>query len=193
MLIFNPLDPQKPLLNTDLFHFALCEHCGDISIWRNGKLLYPNTSTAPDPHTQMPQAIYDDYMEARNILLYSPRGSAALLRLATEKLAVILVEKAGKEKGKDLNENIGILVKDGLPGRFQQMLDLLRVIGNNAVHPGVLDLKDDAETAQELFELINLIVDNRIAEVEKIESLYNSKISEAQKKHIEDRDNPAQS
>ena len=47
------------------------------------------------------------------------------------------------EKGKDINTDIGNLVKKGLPIKVQESLDILRVIGNEAVHPGQLDLKDD--------------------------------------------------
>jgi hypothetical protein len=37
----------------------------------------------------------------------------------------------------------------------QQSLDIVRVIGNDAVHPGQIDLTDDIETATKLFVLIN--------------------------------------
>ena len=58
------------------------------------------------------------------------------------------------ESGKNLNYDIGNLVKKGVPEHVQKALDSLRVIGNNAVHPGELDLKDDVETAILLFRLI---------------------------------------
>jgi len=63
------------------------------------------------------------------------------------------------EKGKDLNKDIGNLVKKGLPQKVQQALDLVRVIGNEAVHPGQIDLNDDPVTAAKLFELVNIIAD----------------------------------
>ena len=173
------------------YHFAMCDRCGDLSIWRDGNLVYPIILTAPTPHKKMPQEILIDFEEARNILPFSPRGSAALLRLATEKLASILVKLVGKDQGKNLNENIGILVGDGLPKTIQKALDTLRVIGNDAVHPGFLDLNDDIDTALKLFRLVNVIVDNRIAQVEEIESLYNDKISESKKQQIEARDKTA--
>jgi hypothetical protein len=49
------------------------------------------------------------------------------------------------EKG-DSSPAIGNLVKKGLPPMTQESLDCVRVIGNNAVHPGELDLKYDIET-----------------------------------------------
>lgn len=173
------------------YSFAKCDRCGDLSIWQNGNLVYPIISTAPTPHKKMPEEILVDFEEARNILPFSPRGAAALLRLATEKLVIILVGIIGKDQGKNLNENIGILVGDGLPKTIQKALDTLRVIGNDAVHPGLLDLNDDKDTALKLFRLVNVIVDNRIAQVEEIESLYNDKISESKKQQIEFRDKTA--
>ncbi len=136
----------------------------------------------------MPQEIVPDYTEARMVLADSPRAAAALLRLATEKLTLILLDRDKIPHGKDLNENIGLLVKNGLPRGIQQALDSLRVVGNEAVHPGVLDLKDDAETAIRLFKLLNVIVENRITEVNEIEQLYAEKVPETKKDQIERRD-----
>ena len=51
------------------------------------------------------------------------------------------------EKGEKLDDDIANLVKRGLNPTVQKSLDIVRVIGNEAVHPGVLDLKDDRDTA----------------------------------------------
>lgn len=37
------------------------------------------------------------------------------------------------------------------------------MIGNNAVHPGEMDLTDDTETASALFSLLNFVVEEMIA------------------------------
>ncbi|WP_230199384.1 hypothetical protein [Bacillus ndiopicus] len=63
----------------------------------------------------------------------------------------------------------------------------MRVIGNESVHPGQLDLKDDFETANQLFELINFIVEDRITRPKTIEALFN-KLPEGKRKGIEERD-----
>jgi hypothetical protein len=46
------------------------------------------------------------------------------------------------------------------------------VIGNNAVHPGTIDLKDDKATALTLLGLVNMIVERRIAGPKKLMTLF---------------------
>ena len=67
------------------------------------------------------------------------------------------------EKGKTIDDDIASLVRKGLNPLVQQSLDIVRVIGNEAVHPGVIDLKDDRETAFRLFDLVNAITDAMIS------------------------------
>jgi Domain of unknown function (DUF4145) len=49
---------------------------------------------------------------------------------------------------------VASLVRKGLSPVVQQALDAVRVIGNEAVHPETLDLKDDRDTATTLFGLV---------------------------------------
>lgn len=157
---------------TEVF-VAYCQSCQGKMLWLRDKssatAVYPNVSSAPLPHPDMPAALLGDYDEARIICQASPRGAAALLRLILQKLC-----KELGEKGENLNADIAALVLKGLPQRIQQALDIVRVTGNNAVHPGELDLSDDPEIARRLFALINLIVENRIAEPRQIDALYKA-------------------
>ena len=93
-----------------------------------------------------------------------------------------------KQDGKDLNENIGNLVAAGLDQKVQRALDLVRVIGNNAVHPGVIDLKDDKATAIKLFGLVNIIIETTITREKHINELFETAIPDAAKAQIEKRD-----
>ena len=58
------------------------------------------------------------------------------------------------EKGKKIDDDIASLVRKGLEPDIQQALDVVRVTGNNAVHPGQIILEDDKATAVALFELV---------------------------------------
>jgi Surface-adhesin protein E len=49
-------------------------------------------------------------------------------------------------------------VKNGLPETVQKSLDVVRVTGNNAVHPGQMDAAD-VNAAASLFALVNVIVE----------------------------------
>jgi hypothetical protein len=73
---------------------------------------------------------------------------------------------------------------------IQQALDIVRVIGNEAVHPGVLDLKDDRDTPTKLFSIINLIADQMITHPKAIKQMYD-KLPEEKKKAIDYRNEKA--
>ena len=74
-----------------------------------------------------------------------------------------------------------------MPEKVRQALDIVRVIGNEAVHPGEIDLKDDLETAHALFELLNMIVDSMITQNLRIQEMY-SKLPEKKIEGIRNRD-----
>ena len=144
-----------------------CFVCDRLSLWVGESLVLPTVKRGAPPHPDTPSSIEADFQEARSIVNLSPRGAAALLRLAIQKLCVEL-----GEPGRDLNTDIGSLVAKGLPVEIQQALDAVRVVGNEAVHPGELDLRDDFDTAEHLFELVNMIVEERISKPKRLAALY---------------------
>jgi len=165
-------------------NLALCSHCGQVSLWVRDLNVWPTTKTAPAAHADMPPNIATDYEEARNVLSSSPRSAAALLRLCVQKLCIEL-----GEPGKDINKDIGSLVAKGLSSKVQKALDVVRVVGNEQVHPGTLDVRDNPEIAAKLFALVNFIVDDQISKPKLIDELYQ-KIPDDKIKGIKDRDKP---
>lgn len=159
-----------------------CYSCKEVTIWRDDKVLYPPVRSGDAPNDDLPDDIKRDFEEARTILDLSPRGAAALLRLSIQKLCGHLGEDAG-----NINNAIAGLVSKGLPTQIQKALDIVRVVGNDSVHPGTMDLRDDRETAIELFKLVNLIADRMVTEPKKIEEMYG-RLPEAKRKAIEARD-----
>ena len=163
-------------------HLSKCYNCKKFAVWVHDRLLFPGEKTGVAPNADLPPEIIRDFEEARQIVDASPRGAAALLRLCIQKLCAHL-----GEKGKNIDEDIGSLVKKGLNPLVQQSLDVVRVIGNEAVHPGVIDLKDDRDIAMTLFQLVNTIADQMISHPKTVQAMYD-RLPETKRKAIEKRD-----
>ena len=164
-------------------HVSKCFSCSHCALWHRDKLIYPIRGTAPLPNPDLPPDVLADYEEADSILNQSPRGAAALLRLAIQKICWFL-----GHKGKKIDDAIAAMVAEGLPKPIQQALDTVRVVGNNAVHPGKIDLKDDVATAEKLFGLVNLIAQDRISNPKAVAEMYEQVVPESTRNAIDARD-----
>lgn len=165
------------------FGASFCARCGKVALWEGKQMIYPLVYITQPASEDMPLEVKKYYDEAREIFYQSPRGAAALLRLAIQKLTIEL-----GEDGDNLNKAISNLVKKGLPERVQKSLDIVRVIGNNAVHPGQIVIEDNNEAAMSLFKITNLIVDDIITKSREIDELYDG-LPEGVRNHITERDN----
>jgi hypothetical protein len=168
---------------SDEFVLCRCARCEKFSIWVGQRLLFPPARKVPPANSDLPQDIIRDYEEASEILDRSPRGAAAILRLCIQNLCKLL-----GEPGANINEDIASLVRKGLSPKVQQALDIVRVVGNNAVHPGQLDLRDDIDTSEKLFGLLNLITDTMITQPKHINEMFNKVVPDSQKSAIAKRD-----
>ncbi|WP_341300289.1 DUF4145 domain-containing protein [Lysinibacillus sp. FSL H8-0500] len=164
---------------------SICFQCDHPSIWVKGRLVYPMASVAPLPNPDMPEDVMKLYNEAREISSLSPRASTALLRLAVE----LLLPQVGAKKAK-IDNMISQLVGMGLPKEVEKALDSLRVIGNEAVHPGTIDTGDNSDIAIALFKVLNIVVDRLITQKKEIDELY-SLIPEEKIKGINNRNSKA--
>lgn len=144
-----------------------CHHCSKVALWVRDRLIYPLARAGVEPNADLPAELQTDFEEARSIVMQSPRGAAALMRLVVQKLC-----KELGEQGKNIDADIASLVSKGLNPEVQRALDYVRVIGNNAVHPGEIDLKDDPQTAIALFGLVNAIADQMISHPKKVNALF---------------------
>lgn len=176
---------------------AMCAHCKKASLWRvtekvvngfnydvkNGDMLFPDFGLAPLPEQDMPENVTADYMEAATIFSKSPRGAAALLRLALQKLCKHL-----GQSGDNINDDIrAMAASNTLPPLVVKVADTVRITGNNAVHPGEMSDDDFDHVASKMFELLNFIVKKGITEPRELESLY-SMTPEAPRKTAEKND-----
>lgn len=147
-----------------------CSHCDERAIWHKKLLIVPECSLGELPHMDMPEEIEKDMNEARSIMQKSPRGATALLRLCLQKLCQHLLG----DESTDINKDIGLLVERGLNKRIQQAMDAVRITGNEAVHPGELDLKDNVEVASYLCQLLNQVCEELITRPKQLDSFYDS-------------------
>jgi len=180
------MDKQLPNSINNYFpkevSIANCQACNNFSIWVNETIVYPKQIPIEKANIDMNEDIQNLYEEASLIFLDSPKGATALLRLALQKL----LEQLGKTG--NINNSIKELVKEGLNPKMQQALDIVRVVGNNAVHPGEINLDDNQEIALSLFKIINMIADDLITKPKEMDELYNDIIPEQTRTHIQTRD-----
>jgi hypothetical protein len=176
---------HSELINVTLSH---CFSCDGFAVWSRDQLIHPVHNSDIVSHAEMPENIKEEFQEAADIVDRSPRGAAALLRLCIQRL---MPHIGGK--GENLNHDIGKLVGEGLEPEIQQAMDLWRVIGNNAVHPGQIDLQDDKATALSLFELLNLIVERKVAVPNRLKALYatlpQSAREQIERRNVKQQDN----
>lgn len=180
------LEPLKTSAYCDLrldnLHISQCFNCRELATWLHREMLHPSNGPSILPNSDLNDDIKRDFNEARSILNLSPRGAAALLRLAVQKLCVQL-----GETGRNIDTDIASLVKKGLNPKVQQALDIVRVIGNECVHPGELDMRDDGETATQLLLLVNLVAEQMITLPREINALYG-KLPQGKRDAITARD-----
>lgn len=166
-------------------NISQCYNCKEMAIWTHDQLIWPNSKIDIQPNQDLPAHIKSLFEEAREIVAPSPKGAAALLRLSIQHLC-----KELGESGKNIDSDIASLVAKGLNPLVQQALDVVRVVGNEAVHPGEIDLDDNRDVALQLFNLVNLISNQMITQPKQVRALYD-KLPEAKLKGIEQRNKKA--
>lgn len=184
-----PYPGFNPILNSNdtksgmgWVQIATCHNCKKKIIWVDNIYVYPDV-IAERPNNDMPESVKQLFNEAGMIYTKSPRAACALLRLAVERLCNEL-----GETDRDINKNIGALVEKGLSKSVQQALDVVRVVGNKAVHPGQIAFDvEDENTAIMLMRLLNIIVERMVSEPKEIDLLYQT-LPESTKKSVIKRD-----
>ena len=141
---------------------STCHICQELSIWLDNDLIYPLKSGIEKPNIDMPLEIKELYEEAANVYPISKKSAAALLRLALQ----LLCKDLGEE-GKNINNDIGELIKKGLHPEIAIVLDSIRIVGNQAVHPGELDIEQNDDFVTPLFSLLNFIIDEKYSKPKK--------------------------
>lgn len=162
---------------------ASCSACGHYSVWLGERMIYPLQRQGESPHVDTPDEVLAIYNEAREVAPISRKSAAGLLRLALQMLVDELESGSG-----GIDKKIGALVQKGLDPQVQKAMDVLRVVGNESVHPGQIDLEADDELLPALFNLLNIIVEQIIARPKHIGGLF-AKLPESKLAAIEKRNN----
>lgn len=167
-LRIKPIANRIEVRRVSSLHFSECYACGEVALWLGGRLIYPQVMAEVPMSPDTPEHIRREYEEAASIAAQSPRAAAALLRLAIEKLCQHICGNTKK-----VNANIEVLENKGLNKAIVDMLDIVRVIGNHALHDGQIDLDDDPGATIQLFHLFNRIVEKTITEPAADRKLYS--------------------
>lgn len=163
--------------------FSVCKSCTGYIIWKGENRLYPKENKLPEPSKYMPIEAAEIFEEARQLFEFSPRSSSALLRLSLE----IILRNILNEKNKTLNQMIGQLVIADIDEHIKKGLDIIRYYGNQSIHTGEINLEENMDSVELLFEFVNYIVDDLIGKKSKIDEQY-SKLPHPIKKAISSRD-----
>ena len=143
-------------------------------------MVYPKGSSRPPVPGDVPEEFRKDYQEACLVLADSPQASAALSRRCLQHL---LREKAGV-KGRNLHEEIqAVIESDTLPSDLTKSIDLIRDLGNTAVHPTkntntgeIVPVEpDEAEWCLTVIELLYDFYFVRPADVQRRQQAFHGK------------------
>ncbi len=180
---------------SDFLYLAHCS-CGgkfviltedyDSEYTLEDKIIYPSIKKLRiDAHEDTPESIKPIFEEAVAILDISPRSSAALTRLALEKLC----EHLGASTNKNLNNKIQELIDKGLDPQIASIFDGIRIFGNDGIHDtGLIDLNeiDSKSNSETLLNMFNYIVEELITR-ERKRNEFVSSIPKSKQQQIEKR------
>ena len=145
---------------------SYCFNCNEMCRWVYDRLVWPRREGFPEPKLHAPPKVRRESEEASQILEASPRGAAALLRIAIEKVC----EELGVS-GEGPTDDIAFFVREDVDARVQKVLDAAQIIESNA-RPGQIGLREDRATAETLSGLVNLICEKMIMEPRHLQEVH---------------------
>jgi Domain of unknown function (DUF4145) len=177
------LEVHREFRNRDVQNVSIsyCFNCNEMCLWVYDQLVWPGRAGGSEPKPLAPPNVRREYEEANQTLEASPRGAAALLRLAIEKLC--------KELGvtdESVKDDIAFFVREDVDARVQKVLDAARIIESNAVRPDQIGPEDERATAEILGGLVNLICEKMIMEPRHLQAVY-SKLRDGAQTAMEQR------
>jgi hypothetical protein len=160
---------------------SYCFNCNEMCLWVYDQLIWPRREGFPEPKLHVPPNVRRESEEASQTLEASPRGAAALLRIAIEKLC-----KELGVSGESPTDDIAFFVREDVDARVQKVLGAAQIIESNAMRPGQIGLGEDRATAETLSGLVNLICEKMIMEPRHLQEVY-TKVREGARTAMEQR------
>ncbi|MFP4875019.1 DUF4145 domain-containing protein [Mammaliicoccus sciuri] len=156
----------------NLFYFENCEVCQGACIYdaNTGMKIHPTTSSIKEPNNDMPKNIKDLYNEASSVFESSPRSSLAIIRLALDLLCIKL---GAKEQDNLFNKVEWLYNENVIDAELKELAHGVRGLGNGAVHPRNIDEEINKDDAIIVFELLNIIVEEKITKENRKNELVN--------------------
>lgn len=169
-LFWGESDPMDAYAN--LFYFENCEVCQGTCIYdaKTGEKIHPKTTSIKKPNNDMPQNIKDLYIEASSVFELSPRSALAIIRLA---LDLLCIELGANNKDSLYNKVEWLYNENVINSEIKELAHGVRGLGNDAVHPRNIDDQIDKNDAELVFELLNIIVEEKITKVNRKNELVN--------------------
>jgi hypothetical protein len=167
-----------PIHEPGRWNASTCGRCGASSVWRDERMVYPSSTTAPVPHEEMPSEARELYVEAREVVGISRRAGAALARASMERLLRSLDPDAGKA---DLAKRIDRILPK-VSTSLGKMLTVIRHAGNKSLHvednPDPLTIlvldPEEEKIVEYIFTAINNLVDELITRPREADELYET-------------------
>jgi uncharacterized protein DUF4145 len=164
---FEEAAESLPWAKRSTWQATLCASCDGWAIWYGRTMVYPPPRLGGAPHPDMPDDVRQLFEEASAVAAVSSRAGAAFARVTVERLLKTLFP--------DVQPKLEYLIAEakrrGVSPAVGQMLDVMRVTGNGAVHvddnPGdlvvlVLDEVQGPELVSKLLQAINDLVQQLI-------------------------------
>ena len=169
------------------------QHILSLSIAPSGQsmseeqLIWPRASNRPPLKPDVLSKYADDYNEAAQILVISPKASAALARRCLQAMLVEQVKVSSKTLDKQIEEAIPTL-----PSYIANQLHYVREVGNLAAHPTkststgeIMDIEPGE--AEATLDVLDYLFDHFFinpAEQQKRKNELNKRLAEAGRKPI---------
>lgn len=156
-----PNEKSKPI--SDAVAMSKCAHCGKITVWCEGEIVYPQP-IGVDPCEDMPESVKEVFVEALRIAQLSPRSACTLLRVCLERLCDIV---ADLRKIDDYKRDAWLWQKIEalkLQPEIKEILTAVKDVGNSSAHgnnkSSEIDFTspDSVEVALQTAEVTNALV-----------------------------------